>query len=94
MDREEQIKEAMRKYNLPDYMENGVINYVIHHIKPGSFLSGVLSNNLYKAIGSADSTNIQKIKDWVIFVVNEVPSDSLGKQNFHEWINQSNDEQK
>ena len=59
------------KYNravINDYIEEGLDNYFIHGMAPGSFLYAVLTNNLYSACDKADFKNIQylgKIAKWI-----------------------------
>lgn len=74
-----QGKQALSKwseYELPDYMWGGMLNWIEYGIDPGSFLSSLLSNNLYEAIKCADATNIHKIPDYIRWLYNYTPIQS------------------
>lgn len=74
----ESIAETMGKYGLPDYMVDGLYNYLVYGIKPGSFLYAVLTNDLRETFRCADSNNIQVIRNWVTFIYWELPLDTYG----------------
>ena len=61
-----------------DYMANGVRRYVERGIQPGHFLTALFSNDLRETIGRADDTNALRIRDWVVFLVCELPSGCHG----------------
>lgn len=63
---------------LPDYMQDGMKLWVERGILPGSFLEAVLRNDLMGALGRADSNNIERLKDYGMFLYNEVPSTCFG----------------
>jgi hypothetical protein len=82
------------KYPLiPSYMYEGIINYVVHHIKPGHFLSAVIQNDLKEAVASTDNENQEAIVSYVKFFYNDTPGDCWGsKQNYNEWLGIEEDE--
>lgn len=79
------IRNAMRIYELPAYMEDAVIYYLLHHISPGSFLRAVLENDLREAVAQADQMNSARLKEWVQFFYNECPSACWGSPGDVQW---------
>lgn len=63
---------------LPAHMREGMQLWIERGIEPGSFLMAVLCNDLMGALGRADSTNINALKNYGMFLYNEVPSDCYG----------------
>lgn len=54
--------------------------YVEHKVPTGSFLEAVLSNDLFDAVGRADSANIKQIDEIVKYIFNELPSNCWGNR--------------
>jgi hypothetical protein len=72
---------------LPEHMREGMQLWVERGIDPGDFLMAVLQNDLMGALGKADSTNIDRLKDYGMFLYNEVPSDCFGSlENVSAWM--------
>ena len=72
---------------IPDHMIGGLRRYIENGIKPGSFLSAVLSNNLRDAVEYADDTNYRRIPDYIQFLYNYAPAGSWGSvKNFYSWM--------
>ena len=61
-----------------NYMEPGVRLYVEQGISPGSFLKAVLANDFMGAVGQADSSNGELLREWAEFVYNCLPHDCWG----------------
>jgi len=55
--------------------------YVKEGITPGGFLYAVLTNDLFGAIGKADSTNGAAIRDICLYIYNELPGDCWGSRD-------------
>jgi len=71
---------------IPPHMRDAVIHYVCDGVPPGGFLTALLSNDLMGAFGKADSTNIDNMKNWVIFIYNYLPQNSHGSaENIIDW---------
>lgn len=68
------------KYNIPKHTQGAIERWVDHGLFPGGFLEAVLTNDLFGAVGRADSENIRALKDIVMFVYNEVPSSAWGSK--------------
>jgi len=72
---------------LPEHCQDGMKHYIENRIPPGNFLIAVLENNLSEAIGRADSVNINRIKDYVMFLYNEAPSGCWGSpEKVSKWL--------
>lgn len=85
---ESELRQAMTDYQLPDYMADGVIRFVLHGIPPGDFLQAVLANDLMEAVGRADRDNQIALVQWAKFVYNELPSPCWGSRaKIASWIN-------
>lgn len=59
-------------------MIHGLQLYIENGIQPGSFLQAVLANDFTKAATRADSTNSKLLREWALFVLNELPDDCWG----------------
>ena len=63
---------------LPRHLQGGVKRYIEEGMRPGGFLTAVITNNLRLAIGHADPTSLAALTDIVRFFHNESPSDCWG----------------
>jgi len=82
----QRIKAGFLKYGLPGYMEDGVKNWVVDGIEPGSFLCALFANDLMSACGQADDINRHLIFQWAGLLYNDVPSECKGSwQRMDEW---------
>jgi hypothetical protein len=80
-------KNKLNEMNIPDYMHDGLINYIKHHVKPGHFLSAILQNNLRETFFRADYINVNLVKNYVKFLYNYAPSSCWGNQErFENWL--------
>ena len=85
----ERIQELFRIYGIPQYMANGVYNYLNLGLPPGHFLSAVICNDLREAVERADSSNELRLAAWVKFFYNYCPSNSWGsKEIMIKWMNE------
>ena len=62
------------------YMIEGVKRYVEEGGEIGHFLTALFSNDLIGTFSRADSSNREKMWDWVKFLWNEVPSNCWGSR--------------
>jgi hypothetical protein len=60
------------------YMIHGLQLYIEQGIQPGSFLQAVLANDLTKAATRADSANSELLREWALFLLNELPENCWG----------------
>jgi len=55
--------------------------YVNEGITPGGFLYSILTNDLFGAIGKADTANGKAIRDICLYIYNELPGDCWGSRD-------------
>lgn len=68
-------------------LDDGLENYLMYGIEPGGFLTSVLSNDLYTAVGRADSENRQILPEIVQAIVWNMPALSHGSPGkVVDWI--------
>ena len=72
---------------IPPHMQEALRRYIVQGIRPGQFLSAVLSNNLERAVGHADAENLPLLKLYVQWLYNVAPSTCWGSMAAMEaWI--------
>ena len=72
---------------IPDDTLEGIMVYVKHHRRPGSFLRAVLSNDLAKTVYSADNNDLRALVEIVKFIMWEIPSAAWGsKEQVNQWL--------
>lgn len=72
---------------LPAHMIRGINNYIDNGIRPGSFLSLVLSGDFFYAYRRADDMNRAALTEWISYLVGFCPEDSYGSPElFEAWI--------
>lgn len=72
---------------LPNHMQEGMRRYIEQGVRPGDFLSAVLSNDLMQALGKADTINSRLLWEYGNFLYNEAPAWSFGStERFENWI--------
>ena len=75
------------KYYIPARMMEGIIRYIDKRIKPGDFLTAVITNDLTEAVSRADEENMQNLPAYVNYFYNEAPSPCWGsKEKMEEWL--------
>ena len=68
-------------------LDEAIENYLIHGFAPGGFLTAVLSNNLFLAIGRADHWNRKALPDIVQQISQNMPGNSYGDpQTVQDWL--------
>jgi hypothetical protein len=65
---------------IPTRMLPGLYRYVLEGIKPGAFLTAIITNDLRTAISTADEENLKLIKVWVLFFWWHTPSNCHGSE--------------
>lgn len=86
------------KYNidysgLPVHMQSGTRDYIEHGYEPGGFLTAVICNDLFAAVGRADLVNQKAIVDWVKFFYNKAPAGCWGsRESMEAWMEARRDE--
>lgn len=75
---EEQLIRQMQAIGLPRQSWDGLQQYITIGRPTGEFLYYVLTNNLMKAVTKADDLNIQRLKDYAIFLDSCAPVGCYG----------------
>lgn len=65
-------------YGVPDHTQMALEGYVIDGYQPGGFLTAVLANDLFGAIGRADYMNKAALADICGWIYSRAPSDCWG----------------
>jgi hypothetical protein len=65
---------------IPDYMMQAMEEYVENGRPLGGFLMGLFSNDLFGAMKSADSNSVKHLRDYCMYVWNEVPHSCHGSR--------------
>ena len=66
--------------HLPATLQQGLLRYLENGISPGHFLTAVLTNNLFDAIGRADELSLAALPDICKFLYNYAPSGCWGSK--------------
>jgi hypothetical protein len=62
--------------------------YVQQRMPVGNFLFALLSNDLKEAVGRADDTNVRLLREYVIYLYNEIPAACWGSpEKVDAWLN-------
>jgi hypothetical protein len=82
-----------REWYIPERMGGGIERYIKHGIPPGHFLTALLENDLFEAVGKADDENIANIPAYCAYFYNEAPSPCHGsKKIVAAWIKSGGNE--
>ena len=69
--------------SIPERMRDGARLYAERGVRPGSFLTAVLTNDLVGAYRCADQINAAAMRAWVSWMYNELP---MGAWGSHEKV--------
>lgn len=73
---------------IPQDTLGGLCRYVKHRIPPGDFLTAVLSNDLFAAVGRADEANAAALPAICRYIWNNLPRQCFGDpRTVREWLN-------
>lgn len=79
---------AIKYELLPESLREGAQRYIEQRIKPGSFLTAVIENNLLDATAHADSTNKLLLREIVLWWHWEAPGGCWGiREAMQRWLN-------
>ncbi len=71
----------------PEASAEALYDYIQTGRPTGGFLEAVLVNDLYAAVGKADSTNSKLLREYVLFLYNHVPMACRGSlECYRDWI--------
>lgn len=72
---------------IPEHCREGLRAYIEDGRDVGDFLYFVLSNDLFRAVGKADSVNLSRISDYVKFIYTYAPKNCHGSpENVRAWM--------
>lgn len=63
---------------IPGHTQQAIERYVVHGVEPGGFLRACLCNDLFGAVGKADSSNKANLPVIVQFIYNRIPTECYG----------------
>jgi len=72
--------------NIPERLIVALEKFLRHGIKPGSFLTAVLNNDLYEAFSRADSESLEHLHELVILISCHFPGRFLKAGSVDEFI--------
>jgi hypothetical protein len=83
---------AYREFYIPERMMGGIERYINQGIKPGSFLTAVICNDLKGAVMRADDENLPNLVAFVAYFYNEAPAPCWGSpEAMKAWMEKTND---
>jgi len=81
------IRQRLSETKIPGYMHGGIVRYIIAGIKPGDFLTAVLSNDLSTSAALADDQNRHLLFDYACMLHNVMPYQCWGSPMLvKQWI--------
>ncbi len=84
----EKARQHAEYRRIPQRILISLYDYVNNRQQTGGFLAAVLSNDLFTAIGKADSESLAAIREIVVFIHMEVPSHCYGSEHaVCAWVN-------
>ena len=70
-----------------NYLDESLENYLMHGLEPGGFLTSVLANDLFRAVGRADSWNKDRLPRIVMEINRCMPWNSYGNYEYvQDWL--------
>jgi len=73
--------------DIPEYVISSLERYIEHRTPPGSFVAAILENDLFTAIGRADTESLKALKGIVTLIHCHVRGDCWGnKENVKDWL--------
>ena len=83
----EGLPDEAGKGRIPEAVKKGIDMFVNHGVRPGSFVTAVLENDLMRAWGQADLESRREMDSILRYVWYEIPSGSWGSPDRVEaWI--------
>ncbi len=72
---------------MTEQSKESLYNYFVHGFEPGGFMTAVLSNDLFGAVGRADSVNTDLISQYARWIENRAPYGSYGdRETVKGWL--------
>lgn len=79
--------DTARPEEFPEHIWDGFKRYMLHGIRPGDFLTALLSNDLLEVFNRGDDEALAGLRVTVQFMYNNCPLGSFGdKECFQYWL--------
>ena len=75
---EADIRRHLAEHGIPEQMHDGLVLYLLHGVRPGHFLTAVLSNDLLEACKRGDAPNQAALANYIGFLYHHAPLDAWG----------------
>jgi hypothetical protein len=83
----DQLVQQLQACGIPRTMWESIVEYIVVGRPTGEFLAALLSNDLLRAVKKADDLNIQRLRDYGVFLEGCAPSLCYGSPSmYNEWI--------
>jgi len=83
----EEVEKVCTENGIPDYMVDGIVNYIMIGQRPGSFLQAIFENDLMMSAFRADGTNVNLLLGYCRLLYNDLPSNCWGNREVvMRWI--------
>ena len=83
----DEAKAALTTEGIPEYMHGAIIRYYENGFGPGHFFSALINNDLQETYARADDTNVNRIKNYIMWFYNYAPGGSWGYPNaVEDWL--------
>ena len=77
-------------YDMTEQSKESMYNYFVHGLEPGSFMTAVLSNDLFGAASRADFVNRKLLYGYTLWLMNYAPYQSYGSpEAVQGWLNKN-----
>jgi hypothetical protein len=74
------LAQRMVEYGIPDYMQEGLLAYIIDARSVGGFLQAVIANDLKAAVHRGDDINQRALHCYMKFLYNHAPNACFGHE--------------
>ncbi len=86
---------TFRSFYIPEGIMEEIRLYVEDGVKPGSFLSAIIQNDLSDACGRADDKNLHNLPAFVAYFWGETPACCWGSsEHMERWMKKKKEERK
>ena len=78
MKTEQDIRDSLAVAGIPANTHDGVVRYLLHGVRPGSFLLALFANDFVACCLRADDKNNGALRDWAVWIINHAPASCHG----------------
>lgn len=83
---DESIRASATRCGVPEHMHDGLVLWILHGLKPGSFLLALVSGDFWEMSRRADHENFAALQSYARFFYNDAPAGCYGsKEVVQEW---------